>query len=251
MKIEWIIEDKDVTRIIEVLDDNKNEFTRARKKHNVDKENVVIDKDSVLWSMLICLLTSQQRSGPETVIGKFFQLENFLVTYNSMKNETNKETFIRNILVKNNLTRYINRISSFFDYNVRYFDENAWIILEELQWLNEHEGKQNERHLADKLDDDLQGFGPKQSRNFLQSLGLTKYEIPIDSRIIRWLQEFGFPIPLSSSALGDKKYYHFVLDRIQDLCQHSGVYPCMLDAAIFSSYDEGKWNEFNVRAGTF
>ena len=29
----------------------------------------------------------------------------------------------------------------------------------------------------------LAGFGPKQARNLLQGLGLTRYEIPIDSRI--------------------------------------------------------------------
>src|SRR6056297_2927754 len=49
-----------------------------------------------------------------------------------------------------------------------------------------------EREVARVLQKLLHGFGPKQSRNLLQSLGLTRYEIPIDSRITKWLNDFGF-----------------------------------------------------------
>jgi len=34
---------------------------------------------------------------------------------------------------------------------------------------------------------ELKGIGPKQSRNLRQALGLLRYEIPIDSRIVKWL----------------------------------------------------------------
>jgi hypothetical protein len=33
------------------------------------------------------------------------------------------------------------------------------------------------------------GVGPTQARNLLQSLGLTWYEIPLDSRVVRWLRD--------------------------------------------------------------
>ena len=38
-----------------------------------------------------------------------------------------------------------------------------------------------ERQAADYFADHFAGFGPKQSRNLLQSLGLARYEVPIDS----------------------------------------------------------------------
>ena len=79
-----------------------------------------------------------------------------------------------------------------------------------------------------------------------QSLGLTKYEIPIDSRITNWLNNFGFPVSLTSSPLGDKGYYHFVSDGIQELCIKARIYPCLLDAAIFSSFDNGEWTDENT-----
>ena len=46
--------------------------------------------------------------------------------------------------------------------------------------------------------------------------------------------------------LSDKGYYHFVSDGIQELCLKANVYPCILDAAIFSSFDEDDWNENNI-----
>ena len=88
----------------------------------------------------------------------------------------------------------------------------------------------------------LKGFGPKQSRNLWQSLGLTRYEIPIDSRIVKWLNYNEFPFTLSASGLSDENYYQFIMDSIQKWCLEADIIPCVLDGAIFSSYDE-EWPE--------
>lgn len=104
----------------------------------------------------------------------------------------------------------------------------------------------DECEAAEFVDDHLKGFGPKQSRNLLQWLGLTKYEIPLDSRITKWLNEFGFPVRLSAGALSDRNYYNFVSDGVQALCAQSDIYPCVLDAAIFTSYDQVEWTADNM-----
>ena len=113
--------------------------------------------------------------------------------------------------------------------------------MKKLEFLNENQSKINERELADYLKLKLKGFGPKQSRNFLQTLGLTKYEIPIDSRIINWLNDFGFPVKLSSALLSENNYYHFVSDGIQELCEKADIYPCVFDAVVFSSFDDDEY----------
>ena len=95
---------------------------------------------------------------------------------------------------------------------------------------------------ACSLVQNLKGIGPKQSRNLWQALGLTRYEIPIDSRIIKWLNKNGFAFILSASGLSDERYYQLVMDGIQTWCLKSDVFPCVLDASIFSSYDE-EWPE--------
>ena len=80
----------------------------------------------------------------------------------------------------------------------------------------------------------------------LQSLGLTRYEIPIDSRLTDWLNEFGFPVRLTATALGDENYYRFISDGIQVLCERSGVLPCIFDAAVFTAGDSVAWTDDNV-----
>jgi len=94
-----------------------------------------------------------------------------------------------------------------------------------------------ERRAADFLAEKLAGLGPKQSRNLWQDLGLTRYEIPIDSRVNKWLRKFRFPVPVEASALSNPEYYEFVLDAVQALCLKSGELPCIVDAAIFTDAD--------------
>jgi hypothetical protein len=94
-----------------------------------------------------------------------------------------------------------------------------------------------ETEAADFIDSHLKGFGPKQSRNLLQNLGLTRYGVPIDSRTTKWLNDFGFPVTLSATAMADLDYYRFVSEGFRELCDACGIYPCLLDAAIFSSFD--------------
>jgi hypothetical protein len=64
--------------------------------------------------------------------------------------------------------------------------------------------------VAEFLDDQLVGLGPKQSRNLLMGVGFTRYELPIDSRIAKWLNTSGFPVHLSATSLADRHYYAFV-----------------------------------------
>lgn len=81
------------------------------------------------------------------------------------------------------------------------------------------------------------GLGQKQSRNFIQWLGLSRYEVPLDSRVLKKLKEFGSNFVPSGSALTDEVVYLFVQDSIQRLAKELDIYPCELDACIFASFD--------------
>ena len=119
-------------------------------------------------------------------------------------------------------------------------------LLDRLNSLRPLASQDAEQAAADFLDERFLGLGPKQSRNLLQALGLTCYEVPIDSRVTKWLNDFGFPIPLSPAGLADRNYYKLVSSGIQALCAAAEVKPCLLDAAIFSSFDNGRWNAANM-----
>lgn len=90
------------------------------------------------------------------------------------------------------------------------------------------------------IDYKLHGFGPKQSRNFWQWIGLTRFEIPIDSRVAAWVgTNLSFQIEVKK--LGNEQYYKSVMDRLRGLCDESAVLPCVLDAAIFAAPDR-EWS---------
>jgi hypothetical protein len=75
----------------------------------------------------------------------------------------------------------------------------------------------------------------------LQAVGLTRYEIPIDSRIAKWLRKSNFPVPISAILLSDPEYYDFVLDGFQQRSAAADIFPCELDAIIFAQADNGTW----------
>ncbi|MGB9611916.1 MAG: hypothetical protein ACPL7M_13180 [Bryobacteraceae bacterium] len=141
--------------------------------------------------------------------------------------------------------------------NLGRLEAGGWRLVEKLaQRLSRQRAREPvrsdaalEREAARAVAELFKGVGPKQSRNLWQDLGLTRYEIPLDSRITKWLKGMGFPIPVSANSLGDAPYYDFALDGVQFLCAKAQVLPCVLDAAIFASYDT-EWDQRTLGALT-
>ena len=238
MNIIWEISESDIEKVIDFVNVHKNPFVENRINRNVNRKNIQINRDTIIKTMLMCLLTSQQDSSPDSNIGVFLRKKPFLLTYEFLSKVTVIEVVLSSVLKENGLTRFFNKVPKYFSNNFSYLEETNWALLTKLEnSLKRESTKQSERALADSVDKIFKGFGSKQARNFLQSLGLTRYEIPIDSRIMNWMKDFGFPILFSPTALQDKAFYHFVSDGIQLLCEKANIYPCVLDAAIFSSND--------------
>jgi hypothetical protein len=197
--------------------------------------------------MVFCLLTTQQRSGPESAIARFIRTQPFPLNYERCLQQDDVQSWVYQTLTDFGGIRRTNKIADELNTNLTHLQERLWLetghILDQL--CRPHEAKQ-ERKAAEFIRQNFKGFGPKQSRNFLQMLGLSVYEIPIDSRITKWLNKFGFPLQLQATSLYDTHYYNLVSDGIQELCRQSDIYPCLLDAAIFASFDNDAWTEENV-----
>ena len=246
MQINWDISQEDIDRLQAFLQQHDNHFVRRRISRNINRQGIQLDSDTILKNLIMCLLTTQQRSGPNTPVGIFLRQNPFPLTVHSIGNNGDIKQFIRTTLQQNNLTRFTDRISAFFENIYNKIRQDNWTFLNALtQSLNGQADRNLERQKADELREYFlgNGIGLKQSRNFLQALGLTKFEIPIDSRITSWFNDFGFPVTLSPTALQDRGYYHFVSDGIQLLCDKAEIFPCVLDAAIFSSFDDEQWTE--------
>ena len=69
MKLIWQIEDDDIRKVKSFFEANKNSaFVLNRIKRNVEKAISQFSND-IFWEALVsCLLTTQQRSGPNSAI---------------------------------------------------------------------------------------------------------------------------------------------------------------------------------------
>lgn len=248
MKIVWQIEPKDIERVRAFYDLHRNDpFVQQRIERNLCETKPKVPKAEFWQSMVSCLLTTRARSGPHSAVTQFINTKPFPLNYQLCVVQDDLRTFAQGVLSHFGGLRRSNRIADELATNLSRLERGFWSkTLEMLDELRLAQNEQSERKAADFIADHFKGFGPKQSRNLLQSLALTKCEIPIDSRITKWLNDLGFPVKLSAGALSDRDYYNFVSEGFQRLCAQSGIYPCILDAAIFASFDRGGWSEENI-----
>ncbi len=248
MKLQWQIDDKDVVRVKELVAGQAgNALIRARQERNLAKAKPAVTKERFWRAMVSMRLTTRQKSGPESHVARFIRLKPFPVTYAVVHQARDPSVLIAKVLRKAGGIRFADKIASELARNLESLEDGLWTdTLVQCNRLTQLVPRDVEIEVARHIQEHFLGFGPKQSRNLLQSLGLTRYEIPIDSRLTDWLNEFGFPVRLTATALGDDNYYRFISDGIQALCERSGVLPCIFDAAVFASRDSVAWTDDNV-----
>ena len=248
MKIRWEFDESDIQKLRGFVQEHQgNAFVRNRQEKNLLGPRQVPTISPFWRAMVICLLTTQQRSGPNSAVGRFASMKPFPLEYGVCAADHDLEAYVLGSITAHGGLRRAKRIASEVVTNLEVL-KAEWEsrVHRLLSGLAISDSRHTERHAARQIQGLLKGFGPKQSRNLLQTLGLSRYEIPLDSRIVKWFNRFGFPVKLTSTGLSDEHYYSFVMDGIQELCARSEVYPCMLDAAIFSSYDGEAWNSAKV-----
>jgi hypothetical protein len=222
-------------------------LVQNRKIRNLAETKPEVTRHQFWLRMAAMRLTSVQKSGLNSHVARFIRTVPFPLSYDSLHAAKKRETSITQALTQAGGIRFAPTIASQLAVNFSYLEEGEWTrALRECNRLTRPVSREVEKEVAYYIKRQFEGFGPKQSRNFLQSLGLTRYEVPIDSRVTDWLNEFGFPIRLSAAALADSNYYDLVSDGIQALCAKSGVFPCILDAVVFALKDGDAWTEANV-----
>lgn len=245
MIFKWHISNSDIRKINGFVDQNRNPLVERRISRNLNRVNINIDRTGILKSMLLSLLTSQRWCGADSPVGNFIRLKPFPISYHSLSQVKDVETHVRKVLQNHGLPK-TNNIPQYFAINLGFLEYSDWKLFANIETILDKEASnKTEREIADFIDQSFKGFGSKQARSFLQTLGLSKYEIPIEKHTSNWLNEFGFPLTLNSIALQDRDYYHLVSDGIQMLCAKSGIFPCVLEAAISSTCDNSVWTSDN------
>ena len=248
MELVWRIDAEDVAKVKSFYGQHcDNAFVQNRIATNLANDKPAITIESFWDCMVGCLLTTQQRSGPDSAVSRFMLTKPLPLRYETCRGQDNLSEYAATLLKSFGGLRRFAKVGDELATNLSFLLAGGWEpTSHHLDEVRLNSGIESERNAATFIDDNYKGFGPKQSRNLLQGLGISRFEIPIDSRITKWLNAFGFPVTLSSNALQDRNYYNFVSDGFQHLCKACDIMPCVLDAVIFSSFDDGKWTEENV-----
>jgi hypothetical protein len=248
MQHEWIINGDDVQRVrsfVEAWSDDP--FVRARIERNLGDTKPPVTREMFWSGVYACLLTTQQRSGPTSPVTKFLLLKPSPLRLSACEGQHDLPSYATRVLSSFGGLRRTTIIGKELQANLPMLQGEGWQdVSQHLEAVRTRQTVEAERKAANFIETEFRGFGPKQSRNLLQYLGLSRYEIPLDSRVTKWLRAFGFPIGLSAAVLSDRDYYEFVLDAVQALCCKAEVFPCLLDAAIFTSFDKGGWTEEGI-----
>ncbi len=247
MKLLWEIDQLDIEKVQSFYAKwCQDPLVRSREQRNVKTPRPTINRETIWMALVGCLLTTQQRSGPGRAVKRFLDVNPFPLNYLECCRRRDIEKFARNALTSFGGIRRSPTIANQLSNNFKILEDGLWeTLLSRAEEINVTNSPALERDLAHLLAEHLYGIGPKQSRNLLQWIGVSKYEIPVDSRITKWLNRTLLNYHLSANLLADNTYYDMVSDGIQLLCDRANLYPCLLDAAIFTSFDGG-WDESDL-----
>ncbi len=219
-------------------------FVQQRIERNLAETKPPVSRQEFWKQLVVCILTTQQKSGPDSPISSLTRTQPFQLGYELCGEQSDLPTYVSAVLQAHGIKRFTNRLPKFLATNFMNVQQGLWNKTDaRLEELRTKQDQTTERRTADFLEAHYDGIGPKQARNVLQCLGLTRYEIPIDSRIQNWLDGLGLVLEYKLSG----SQYSLVMDDIIELCNHCNVVPCVLDACVFNSFDGDGWTEDKVQ----
>jgi len=247
MKVEFTVTDDEARRAREFLDTwSMHRFVAARIRRNVEGLHARVDEGEFWDALVSALLTTQQRSGPASAVTRLIRTVPLPLRIDACRGQTDAGAFVESVLAARGGIRRGPTIGRELKENLARLEAGEWRTV--ISVLDAIDGTPfSERRAARYLDACLVGVGPKQARNIPQMLGLTRFETPVDSRVMKWLNGFGFPLAVSAAALADQACYELVSDGFQALCRAADVFPCVMDAAIFASFDGDDYGEDVMR----
>jgi hypothetical protein len=251
IRIQWLVKPQDLHRLAGLKAKvGAHPFVVRRRTRNVTRsEQLDLGRDEIWRVLLGCLLTTQQASGADSAVDRLLGARPFPFGLDVCQSASSCERLLLDGLTRFGGIRRTNTIARQAAENLAWLEGYGWGPTETLlRSLEAGTQKRQERAAARTIQASFAGLGPKQSRNMLQWLGLTRYEVPIDSRVVRWLTGGGFPAALGGNVLADRDHYEFVLDGVQALCRAARIYPCLVDAMIFAEREPETWDGIHPRA---
>lgn len=236
----WEIDEGTLSRWRDFVEENsKNQVVLDRRQRNVKREGIDLSKSN-LWHVFVgCQVTTQQRSGPGSPVSRFLRSGCVALNYAECRRSAALHKLLKSEFTKAGLRRAPTMASNLSQI-LGLLENGEWkTLVQHLKTIKSNTTKGKELKVVSYLQSKkYPGLGPKQARNFIQWIGLSRYEIPLDSRVLKKLKEFGCTFVPRATALSDETVYRFVQAGVQQIAASLEIYPCILDACIFSSFDE-------------
>jgi hypothetical protein len=126
MKINWVIDPDDIDRVRDFYEKHlPNHFVKLRIERNLRAEKPEVTKDEI-WDCLVgCLLTTQQRSGPNTPVTRFIQQRPFPLAYRLCLAQGEFSEFARLVLGVFGGLRMSTKISGELATNLNFFERGG------------------------------------------------------------------------------------------------------------------------------
>ena len=237
-----------------VSSQRNNPFFQRRHHRNVLNPPLHFSNAAFWKQMIVCMCTSVQPSGPNSRLSQLAREKPFALNLAFCESKTDVRSYAEGTLRKHGL-RFGPKIAKQIEVNLVWLRNGGWQTAEtqfravlELSIGSPPSTRiAAERKASSALmgrAGALAGFGPKQARNLWQCLGVTQYEIPLDSRICNWMNALRSSVPIDPKHLyASVPYYEATMSRIQEICAAAEVLPCLFDAAVFAKADSDQWQE--------
>ncbi|NKB32636.1 MAG: hypothetical protein GKR91_06015 [Pseudomonadales bacterium] len=237
MEPKWSITDFDIEKWRKFVKTVKNtKKVKERIEKNVKRKRIILSKKKIWYVIVGCQITTQQRSDEGSKVDLFLKSKSFVHNFDRYKKTKSKITAVKNELVTYGIGKN-KQISEYLKEIYDLLEGGDWVILiESLKSLKKNTTIRKERETA-KYVTRYKGLGNKQSRNFLQWLGVSKFEIPIDSRVTNKMKKMVCEFVPSPSALQDISTYLFLENSLQIISKKLYIHPCVLDACMFIEND--------------
>lgn len=186
---------------------------------------------NLFWSTLIEIINATQAKSEE-LINSTNDTDYKIKKWDSIKGISHDE--LRELAYTEFMDRNIDKYSQ---NNARYAVSNRNFIKKQgeekiLKKINSCEvGNSSSEEKTCVFLQKLKGIGPKQSRSILQYLGLSHYQVPIDSSVLKQLELSG--IDITDAKLDKERDYQETQTVIWNISKELNVLPCVFDAIGF------------------
>lgn len=172
MRIVYDISDDEALHARAFFDSwRSNPFVKARKRRNVDGIRGRADHDQFWEALVSALLTTQQRSGPNSAVTRFISSSPFPLGLAACRANRPCNAFVEQRITAFGGIRRGRTIAGELESDLAWLEQGGWAsVLPRLSALEASPDAALERETARYVAANLKGLGPKQARNVLQML---------------------------------------------------------------------------------